>query len=119
VVSAYLDAHLSDPVGAQILIRELLDGGPFLSQLVASEPALAEPVQRAARVLGSSRDGAPSTLRPGVDATVAVLAIGGLAALVAAAHESARPFLPEAISVETWRRSVYELLLRGAVDGSC
>jgi AcrR family transcriptional regulator len=118
VVSAYLDAHLSDPVGAQIIIRELLDGGPFLSQLIAGEPTLTESVQRAARVLSASRDGTTSTLRPGVDATVAVLSIGGLAALVAAAHEAARPFLSAPISVEEWRRSVYELLLHGAVDGS-
>src|SRR3990172_5958451 len=78
VVGAYLDAHLRDPVGAQILIREFLDGGPFFSQLVAAEPTLVEPVQRAARTIASTGDS--EMLRPGLDATMAVLSIGGLAA---------------------------------------
>src|SRR5512141_1447960 len=30
-VDGYLDAFLSDPEGAQILVREYLDGGPFLA----------------------------------------------------------------------------------------
>src|SRR5512142_2504813 len=54
VVGAYLDAHLRDPVGAQILIREFLDGGPFFSQIVAADPGLVEPVQRAARTIAST-----------------------------------------------------------------
>lgn len=118
VVAAYLDAHFADPVGAQIIIREVLDGGPFLSQLIASEPLLAEPVHRAARVLGAGRTDGASALRPGVDATVAVLSIAGLSALVAAAHEAARPFLPAPIPAEAWRRNLQDLLLKGAVDRS-
>jgi len=54
VVGAYLDANLRDPVGAQIMIREFLDGGPFLSQLTQDEPALMEPMKRAAEVLAAS-----------------------------------------------------------------
>jgi AcrR family transcriptional regulator len=113
VVGAYLDAHLRDPIGAQILIREFLDGGPFFSQIVASEPTLVEPVQRAARTIAESGDS--EALRPGLDATMAVLSIGGLAALVASAHEAARPFFDQPIPAEAWRRHLYDLLLHGVL----
>src|SRR5512147_1767804 len=43
VVAAYLDAMLRDPAGAQILVREYLDGAPFLSQLAESDATLQEP----------------------------------------------------------------------------
>ncbi len=113
VVGAYLDAHLRDPVGAQILIREFLDGGPFFSQIVAAEPGLVEPVQRAARTIAEAD--AREVLRPGLDATMAVLSIGGLAALVASAHEAARPFFDQPIPAEAWRRHLYDLLLHGVL----
>src|SRR5512145_2337097 len=51
VVGAYLDAMLRDPMGAQILIREYLDGAPYLSQLVEADPALLDPVRQAAATL--------------------------------------------------------------------
>ncbi len=114
VVGAYLDANMRDPVGAQILIREFLDGGPFLSQLVAAEPTLVEPVRRAARAIAST-DGSSEVLRPGLDATLAVLSIGGLAALIASAHEASRPFFDEPIPTEAWRRHLYDLLLYGVL----
>ena len=113
VVGAYLDAHLRDPIGAQILIREFLDGGPFFSQLVDAEPGLVEPVARAARTIASTE--ASEVLRPGLDATMAVLSIGGLAALVASAHEAARPFFHQPIPAEAWRRHLYDLLLHGVI----
>jgi AcrR family transcriptional regulator len=113
VVGAYLDAHLRDPIGAQILIREFLDGGPFFSQIIVSEPNLIEPVQRAAQTIASSGEG--EALRPGLDATMAVLSIGGLAALVASAHEAARPFFDQPIPAEAWRRHLYDLLLHGVI----
>ena len=113
VVGAYLDAHLRDPTGAQILIREFLDGGPFFSQLVDAEPGLVEPVARAARTIASTD--ASEVLRPGLDATMAVLSIGGLAALVASAHEAARPFFDQPIPAEAWRRHLYDLLLHGVL----
>jgi len=112
VVDAYLDANMRDPVGAQILIRELLDGGPFLSQLVAAEPALIDPVRGAARAL-ATRDGEPESLRPGLDAMLSVLSIGGLAALFASAHDSARAFLDSPVSAEVWRRHLNDLILHG------
>jgi TetR/AcrR family transcriptional regulator len=115
VVGAYLEANLRDPVGAQILIREVLDGAPFLSQLVAVDPGLAEPVQRAARALASQEGAASAVLRPGPDAVMSVLSIAGLAALVASAHEASRPFLPEPISPDAWRQHVYGLLLHGVL----
>ena len=117
VIGAYLDANLRDPVGAQIMIREFLDGGPFLSQLAADEPALVEPMKRAAEVL-AARNGEGESLRPGLDATLTVLSIGGLAALVAAAHEAARPFLEAPLPAEVWRSNVYEMLLHGVLAAS-
>src|SRR5512145_2131409 len=51
VVGAYLDAMMRDPMGAQILIREYLDGAPFLAQLAEADPALLDPVRQAAATL--------------------------------------------------------------------
>jgi TetR/AcrR family transcriptional regulator len=117
VVQAYLDAHLSDPVRAQLLVREILDGGPFLSQLLTREPGLLEPVRRASQALApdASHPAPPAeALRPGLDATLSVLCIGGLAALVASAHGAARPFFAaEPPSLADWRRNLQDLLLHG------
>lgn len=117
VVSAYVDAHLRDPVGAQILVREFLDGGPFFNQLVTAEPALIEPVRRAARALAESNGSAPP-LRAGLDPTLSVLTIGALAALIAAAHPTAQPFLEHVLPVEAWREHLYDLLLHGVLARS-
>src|SRR5512134_2256882 len=97
IVAAYLDAMMRDPTGAQILIREYLDGAPFLSQLAASEPALLEPVRRAAS--GLSR-----ALGEGLDPVLAIVTVGGLAALVASSREATRPFVGEPIAPDAWRR---------------
>src|SRR5512141_3525493 len=51
VVAAYLDAMMKDPMGAQILIREYLDGAPFFAQLAQAEPSILDPVRRAASAL--------------------------------------------------------------------
>lgn len=112
VVAAYLDTLLSDPEGAQILVREYLDGGPHLSQLVASDPALVENMRQAVAVFGS---GNGTALRPGLDAGLAALTIGGLAALVASAPETARALLDRPVPLEVWRRHLSELLLHGLV----
>ena len=106
VVVAYVDAMMADPTGAQILIREYLDGAPFLSQLAASDPALVEPLRRAASFLGP---GAPE----GVDPMLAVVTVGGVAALVASTREAARPFTGEPPDAESWRRHVLDLLVHG------
>jgi AcrR family transcriptional regulator len=107
VVGAYLDAMMKDPMGAQILIREYLDGAPFLAQLAQADPSIMDPVRRAASTLaaGGSADA--------LDPILAVLTVGGLAALVASAREAARPFLPEPIAPEAWRRHVFDLLVNG------
>jgi AcrR family transcriptional regulator len=123
VVSAYLDAMMKDPMGSQILIREFLDGAPYLLQLTSDDPALLEPVQRAAAVLavasrtangahgangaGEDRAGA------GLDPVLAVVTIGGLAALVASSGDAARPFIGEPLAPEAWRQHVYDLLMNG------
>lgn len=115
VVGAYLDAHLRDPVGAQIIIRELLDGGPFLNQLLAVEPQLVEPLRQAARALAEPQSAeSAEALRPGLDPTLAVLTIGGLAALFASAHETTQPFLTTSVtSPEEWRHHLFDMLLHG------
>jgi AcrR family transcriptional regulator len=111
VVGAYLDAMMQDPMGAQILVREYLDGAPFLSQLAETDPALLEPVRRAAGALGAGADG--STLDP----VLAVVTVGGLAALVASSHEAARPFVNEPVPVDAWRRHAFDLLVNGLSHG--
>jgi AcrR family transcriptional regulator len=108
VVSAYLDAMMKDQMGAQILIREYLDGAPHLAQLAQSDPALLEPVRRAAAAIALA-EGRSSD----VDPILAVVTIGGLAALVASAQEAARPFVETPPSAEAWRKHVHDLLLHG------
>lgn len=108
VIGAYLDAMMKDPMGAQILVREYLDGAPYLSQLTSVEPALLEPVRRAASVIAASASG-----ERGVDPVLAVVTVGGLAALVASAQEAVRPFVAEPLPAETWRQHVLELLSHG------
>jgi AcrR family transcriptional regulator len=111
VVGAYLDAMLHDPCGAQIFVREYLDGGPFLKQLVAAEPALTERVRNAAETISTAD--APHRLRAGIDPTLAVLTIGGVAAFAASAHEAARIFLATPVSPELVREHLNDLLLHG------
>jgi TetR/AcrR family transcriptional regulator len=111
VIGAYLDAMMNDPMGAQILVRETLDGAPFLSQLTVAEPALLEPVRRAAAVIAASGGDAR------IDPLLAVLTVGGLAALVASAQEAFSPFLPAPLPPEVWRRHVLDLLSHGLVRG--
>jgi TetR/AcrR family transcriptional regulator len=111
VVSAYLEAMTRDPMGAQVLVREYLDGAPFLSQLTTSDPTLLEPVRRAAALMGGSPgDG-------GIDPVLAVVTVGGLSALVASAHEAVRPFVSEPPEPAAWRRHVLDLLTHGLSPG--
>ena len=107
-VGAYLDAMLDDPMGAQILIREYLDGAPFLAQLAESDPAVVEPVRRAADALVGTRGNGDR-----LDPILAVVTVTGLAALVASSREAARPFTGEPLPPDAWRRHVFELLLHG------
>jgi hypothetical protein len=97
---------MADPLGAQILIREYLDGAPFLAQLAASDPALVEPLRRAAQVLGH---GTPD----GFDPVLAVVTVCGVAALVASTREAARPFTATPPDPEAWRGHVLDLLVHG------
>jgi AcrR family transcriptional regulator len=111
VIVAYVDAMMSDPMGAQILIREYLDGAPFLAQLASSDPALVEPLRRAAHVL------APGT-PDGLDPVLAVVTVGGVAALVASTREAARPFTAAPPDPEAWRGHVLDLLAHGLERGA-
>ena len=107
VIGAYLDAMMKDPMGAQILIREYLDGAPFFAQLAQAEPTILDPVRRAASAIGVTGNGGA------LDPILTVVTVGGLSALVAAARAAARPFLPEPISPEAWRQHVFDLLVNG------
>ncbi|WP_248361882.1 TetR/AcrR family transcriptional regulator [Anaeromyxobacter oryzae] len=112
VIGAYLDAMMRDPMGAQMLVREYLDGAPYLSQLTTAEPALLDPVRRAAAVVAAgANDGAR------VDPVLTVVTVGGLAALVASAQEAVRPFVAEPLPPEAWRTHVLDLLSHGLVGG--
>jgi AcrR family transcriptional regulator len=109
VVSTYLDAMSRDPMGAQVLVREYLDGAPFLAQLTTTDPSLLEPVRRAAAIMGSAEGG--------IDPVLAVVTMGGLSALVASAHEAVRPFVTEAPAPAAWHRQVIDLLAHEAHAG--
>ncbi|HET8723435.1 MAG TPA: TetR/AcrR family transcriptional regulator [Anaeromyxobacteraceae bacterium] len=111
VVSAYLELRMKDPEASQIVIRELLDGGPFLREIVASDPSVLAPTRRLADVL---RAGNGHGLRAGVDPEMAVLTVAGFAALVGAAHESAQALFPGGSpSADAWKTHVSDLLLHG------
>jgi len=111
VVGAYLDAMMKDPMGAQILIREYLDGAPFFAQLAQADPSILDPVRRAASALAAGGNGSA------LDPILAVVTVGGLAALVASARDAAGPFLAEPIAPEEWRRHVFDLLVNGLRPG--
>jgi AcrR family transcriptional regulator len=111
VVAAYLETRLADPEASQILIREYLDGAPFLHELLEKEPELLEPVRAASRALQGSNG---HSLRPGVNPLMSVLTIGGLASLAACATEATRPFFPDGTpDQEEWKRHLSDLLLHG------
>jgi AcrR family transcriptional regulator len=111
VVEGYLDATLRDPTGAHIFVREVIDGGVFLSQLAASDPGLMEPARRAAAALAAVQDAAH--LRPGLDPMLSVLTVAGLSALIASAQAGTRAYLEKPVTPELWRQHVHELLLHG------
>jgi AcrR family transcriptional regulator len=111
VVSAYLETRMKDPEASQIVIRELLDGGPFLREIVASDPTVVVPMRRLTEVM---RQGNGHALRAGVDPEMAVMAVAGFAALVAAAHESTHSFFEGGgPSSESWKALVSDVLLHG------
>ena len=88
---------MKDPEASQIVIRELLDGGPFLREIVAADPTVVMPMKRVIEVLSQGNGHA---LRAGVDPQMAVLAVAGFAALVGAAHQAAEAFFEGGRSVE-------------------
>ncbi len=105
VAAAFVDAMMRDPAGARILVREILDGAPFLSELAASDPSVADPVRRAAARLESS----PFAFDP----ALAAIAVGGFAALAAASRETVRPFFRDGLPPDAWRRQAVDLLVNG------
>ena len=111
VVSAYLETRMKDPEASQVMIRELLDGGPFLREIVAADPSVLGTTRHLADVL---RAGNGHGLRAGVDAETAVIIVSGLAALVGAAHTSTGPYFDgEPPSGEAWKALIADVLLHG------
>ena len=111
VVTAYLETRMKDPEASQIVIRELLDGGPFLREIMIADPSVALPMKRVTEVL---RQGNGHQLRAGVDPEMAALTVAGVAALIGAAHGSAQPFFENGPpSSESWKSHVADLLLHG------
>jgi AcrR family transcriptional regulator len=114
VVEAYLDTAIRDVQASQIFIREMLDGGPFFTQILDAEPALTEPVRAAVKLLAESNGS--GVLRPGLDPTMVVLTVGGVAALIASVHDVTRVFVGgPSLPVERWREHVKDLLVNGLV----
>jgi TetR/AcrR family transcriptional regulator len=111
VVSAYLETRMKDPEASQIVIRELLDGGPFLREIVAGDPTVVMPMKRVIEVMSQGNGHA---LRAGVDPQMAVLAVAGFSALVGAAHQGAEAFFESgAPTSDGWKALVSDLLLHG------
>ena len=52
-IELFADALFRDPLGAQILVREYLDGAPHIQKLADKEPALLEPLRRATESFAS------------------------------------------------------------------
>ncbi len=52
-IELFADALFRDPLGAQILVREYLDGAPHFQQLADKEPTLLEPLRRATESFAS------------------------------------------------------------------
>jgi AcrR family transcriptional regulator len=52
-IELFADALFRDPLGAQILVREYLDGAPHIQKLAEKEPALLEPLRRATESFAS------------------------------------------------------------------
>lgn len=116
VVGAYLDALLGDALGSQIIVRELLDGGPFLTQLLEGDSDLTVATRVAAQRMASAGDGDPSkALRPGVDPSLAALTIAGLAILVSSARSTSKLFVDAEFSQQRWRDQLYDMLVHGLV----
>ncbi len=105
IAAALVDTMMHDPAGARILMREILDGAPFLSELADSDPAVGDPLRRAAAGLESSA--------LAFDPALAAIAVGGLAALVAASHETVRPFFRDGLPPDSWRSQAVDLLVNG------
>jgi AcrR family transcriptional regulator len=116
VVNAYLEARLADPEASQILVREYLDGAPFLHELHAADASIADPLRTAAETL---QQGNGHSLRKGVDPQLAVFTVGAVAALAAAAHRTADPFYDgPPLERADWKRHLEDMLLHGLEECS-
>jgi len=111
MVRAYLDAMLADGQGAQVLMREYLDGGPFLLQLMAEDPGLAEPLTRYTHALTVGPE--DKRLRPELNARLALITVSGLASLVAASQTAAQPFLEGPTPIAMRKEHLADILLHG------
>ena len=111
VVAAYLDAMMRDPVAARIVVREIVDGGRFLSQLGELDPGLVQPVRHAAAKLAGASS--ISQLRPGLDPMLSVITVASVAALGASTQEATASYLGGDVAPEQVRRHLHDVLLHG------
>jgi AcrR family transcriptional regulator len=114
VVASYFDALARDPEGAQILVREWLDGAPFMVRLFEKDGSSLEMVRLAMRqVITTGID--HGTLRPDIDPELAGVSVGALTAFIAAAHPAATIFLQRPVSASDWRDHLLDLFMHGLV----
>ena len=111
MVRAYLDAMLADGQGAQILMREYLDGSPFVLQLMQEDPAMASPLGRYTHAFVEGPE--EKRLRPELNPRLALITVSGFASLISASRTAAQPFLEGPITLETRKEHLAEVLLHG------
>ncbi|BDG09607.1 TetR/AcrR family transcriptional regulator [Anaeromyxobacter paludicola] len=111
MVRAYLEAMSADGEGAQILIREYLDGGPFLLQLIVDDPALGNTLARYSAALTVGPE--DQRLRAELNPRLALITIFGLSSLVSASETSAQPFLEAPTPIERRKEHLTDILLHG------
>lgn len=114
LVNAFLETSLSDPEGSQILVREYLDGGPFLREIHAADPGIDGPLRTAAEAL---HRGNGHALRTVVDPETAMFTVGAMASLIGAAHHASdAEHSGEEPGPAEWRRHLEDMLLHGLVQ---
>ncbi|HZZ86301.1 MAG TPA: TetR/AcrR family transcriptional regulator [Anaeromyxobacteraceae bacterium] len=116
MVRAYLDAMLADGQGAQILMREYLDGGPFLLQLMAEDPTIGDSLARYSHAF--TEGPVEKRLRPELNPRLALITVSGFASLISASQTAAQPFLEGPVSIEARKQHLAEILLHGLLRAS-
>ncbi len=105
-------AHLPTSAASGVLVCSSIQAE--FAKNYRREVLLARALARQGRAVGRFHyRGTGNSDGDSLDPILAVVTVGGLAALVASAREASRPFLPEPIAPEEWRRHVFDLLVNG------